>query len=136
MLTFEQIEELIEAGEPLPKYATTEERCAYHEMKTAQDLYSRCLIDKPERDEIRADAWHTFHDLRNTRMKLRAGYERHQEGIKRAEEKLSQLIKAAKNGENAEKLLGDAFEVISLLEGQQVNSYAHVMKARAESEVA
>lgn len=133
MLSFEQIENLIAEGKPLPKYTDVEERCAYHEVKAAEDLYKRCLILKQERDKMRADAWHMFHDLKNTRLKLREGYKRHLEGIKAAETRLSELIKRTKSGEDAETLLADAFEVISLLEGQETNSYAHILKIRAEN---
>lgn len=132
MLTFEQIEELAVNREPLPKYADVTERCAYHEISVAEDLYKRCLILKQERDKMRADAWHTFHDLRRTSQRLNAAYKQHLEGIKRAEITLSALIKRTKSGEDAETLLADAFEVISLLEGQVTNSYTHILKIRAE----
>ena len=135
MLTFEQIEELVATRKPLPKYADVTERCAYHEISVAEDLYKRCLILKQERDKMRADAWHTFHDLRRTSQRLNAAYKQHLEGIKKAETTLSELIKRTKSGEDAETLLADAFEVISLLEGQVTNSYAHIFKIRAEKTV-
>lgn len=133
MLEFNDIYKLTVAGKRLPEFAAPEERMAYYELFGIGEAYGKRLITKNEATAQKAAARLRFDELREGRLLNLGAYTSYQNNIKSAEAKLSELIKRTQSGENAEMLLADAFEIISLLEGQQTNSYIHILKNRAEA---
>ncbi|MBQ3045163.1 MAG: hypothetical protein IJD49_04350 [Clostridia bacterium] len=133
MLSFNEIYKMTVERKRLPEFAAPEEKMAYYELLGIGEAYGKRLITKNEATAQKAAALSRFNELRKGRLLNLGAYTSYQNNIRSAEALLSELIKRAKRGEDAETLLADAFEIISLFEGQQMNSYAHILKNRAEA---
>lgn len=134
MLTFKEIEELVEAGEKLPGKNTAEERIAYQILFSMRDLLRRRLILKQQGEGMRRDAYHLFHDIRRTRDGLQKAYERQLESLKKAEEKTAELMKDVAPDADREELFYRAMEIISLYEGQETDVYRKSIQRKLNPE--
>lgn len=132
MLTFQEVEELIEKREKLPGKNTAEERIAYQILYSMKDLLGRRLILKQQGEEMRRDAYHLFHDIRRTRDGLQKAYARQLDSLKRAEEKTAELMKAIAPEADREELLYKAVELISLYEGQETDVYRKTIQRKLQ----
>jgi hypothetical protein len=99
-----------------------------------RDLLSRRLILKQQAEGMRKDAYHLFHDIRRTREGLKKAYARQLDGLKRAEEKTAELIKAITPEADREELLYKAMEIISLYEGQETDIYRKTLQRKLQPE--
>lgn len=133
MLEFNDIYKLTVAGKRLPEFAAPEERMAYYELFGIGEAYGKRLITKNEATAQKAAARSRFDELRKGRLLNLGAYISIQNNKKASSTLLSEFILRTQKGEDPERLLADAYKIISLLEGQQINNYIHVLKNRAEA---